>query len=130
MMRSPNNLSHYATSCSVVGDMLARLGDKWSMLLVLLLRSGTKRFGELKLLVPGISQRMLTRTLRSLERDGLVKRTHHPTVPPRVDYELTALGHPLSEPVEALGAWSKAHEAEIRAARHDFDARGDEDETS
>ncbi|MET0388657.1 MAG: helix-turn-helix domain-containing protein [Polyangiales bacterium] len=115
--------------CIGVSDMLARLGDKWNMLLVLLLRGETKRFGELKRLVPGISQRMLTRTLRHLERDGLVKRTYHPTVPPRVDYELTPLGRSLSAHIDALGAWARAHEAEIRSARQDFDAQ-DRDETS
>lgn len=95
-------------------------------MLVLLLQSGTRRFGELKRLVPGISQRMLTLTLRGLERDGYVKRTYHPTVPPRVEYELTVLGHSLSEPIAALGVWALAHEAEIRSARSAYDAASHE----
>ena len=122
------DLSQHASTCIRVSEMLARLGDKWSMLLVLLLRSGTRRFGELKRSVPGVSQRMLTLTLRNLERDGLVKRTVHPTVPPRVDYELTELGHSLSAPIATLGVWAQAHEDEIRSARNDFDARGQGEE--
>lgn len=107
---------------------MPRLGDKWSMQLVLLLRSGTKRFGEVKRLVPAISQRMLTRTLRNLERDALVQRTYHPSVPPRVEYALTSLGHSLSEPIEALGAWATAHESDIQSARREFDARSHSEE--
>jgi len=122
------DLSQHGSTCIGVSEMPARLGDKWSMLLVLLLRSGRRRFGELKRLVRGISQRMLTLTLRNLERDGLVKRTYHPTVPPRVDYELTELGRSLSEPIATLGAWAKVHEDEIRSARNGFDARGQGEE--
>jgi len=120
-------LSQHTSSCFGVNETLARIGEKWSMLLVLLLRGGTRRFSELKRVVPGISQRMLTLTLRSLERDGLVKRTLHPAIPPRVDYELTALGHSLSQPIAALGDWAKEHEDEIRAARSGFDAQGGDD---
>lgn len=120
-----DDLSGHAPACFVVSDTLARLGDKWSMLLVLLLRGGTRRFGELRRLIPGISQRMLTLTLRNLERDGLVKRTLLPSVPPRVDYELTALGQSLCRALEVLGDWAAAHESEIRSARRAFDALGD-----
>lgn len=113
----------HAAECIDVSETLARVGDKWSMVLVLLLRGGTLRFGELKRRVPGISQRMLTLTLRGLEREGLVQRTLHPAVPPKVEYQLTALGRSLSHPIEALGAWAKEHEAEVRAAREAYDAR-------
>jgi DNA-binding HxlR family transcriptional regulator len=103
--------------------VLARIGDKWSVLIVAILGDGPKRFNEIKRLVGGISQRMLTLTLRGLERDGLVTRTVFPTVPPRVDYELTELGHSLWKPVEALGGWARQHQGEIAAARQRYDAR-------
>ena len=112
-----------STDCRAVSSVLARVGDKWSVLIVNLLGDGPKRFNEIKRMVGGISQRMLTLTLRGLERDGLVTRTVFPTVPPRVDYELTALGRSLWRPVEALGAWARANQAEIEAARRRFDAR-------
>ncbi len=105
--------------------MLARVGDKWSVLIVALLGDGPKRFNEIKRLVGGISQRMLTLTLRGLERDGLVTRTVFPTVPPRVDYELTELGHSLWKPVEALGSWARENQDQIASARQRFDARLD-----
>ena len=108
-------------SCKAVSDVLARVGDKWSVLIVMLLGDGPRRFNELKRMVGGISQRMLTLTLRGLERDGLVTRTLFPTIPPRVDYELTPLGRSLSEPVKALGAWAEAHHPEIARARQAFD---------
>ncbi|NCA13615.1 MAG: transcriptional regulator [Proteobacteria bacterium] len=94
-------------------DTFALLGDKWSLLIVRILGEGTFRFGELHRIVVGISQRMLTLTLRNLERDGLVSRTIYPEVPPRVEYQLTALGRTLVEPVSALSAWALAHHAEI-----------------
>jgi len=121
-MTSPH-LDPQSPDCRAVSTVLARIGDKWSVLIVALLGDGPKRFNEIKRLVGGISQRMLTLTLRGLERDGLVKRTVFPTVPPRVDYELTALGRSLWEPVDALGAWARAHQGEIAAARQRFDAR-------
>ena len=93
--------------------MLARVGDKWSVFVIMMLFDGPKRFNELKRMVAGISQRMLTLTLRGLERDGLVTRTVFPTIPPRVDYELTDLGRGLSEPVIALGEWAFEHQDEI-----------------
>ncbi len=89
----------------------------------MMLFDGPKRFNEIKRMISGISQRMLTLTLRGLERDGLVTRTVFPTIPPRVDYELTDLGRGLSEPVIALGEWAKAHRAEIETARTRFDGR-------
>jgi DNA-binding HxlR family transcriptional regulator len=118
-------LDHASSDCKAVSGVLARVGDKWSVLIVALLGDGPKRFNEIKRLVGGISQRMLTLTLRGLERDGLVTRTVFPTVPPRVDYELTELGRSLWRPVEALGAWARANQAQIEAARRRFDARAD-----
>ncbi len=109
--------------CQQVSEVLARVGDKWSVLIVMTLGAGPRRFNELKRAVGGISQRMLTLTLRGLERDGLVTRTLFPTIPPRVDYELTALGHSLKQPVEALGQWALLNMNEIQAARVAFDAR-------
>ena len=91
----------------------------------MMLGDGPKRFNELKRMVGGISQRMLTLTLRGLERDGLVTRTVFPTIPPRVDYELTDLGRGLSQPVKALGEWAASHQDQIEAARSRFDARRD-----
>jgi DNA-binding HxlR family transcriptional regulator len=118
-------LDHASAECRAVNTVLARVGDKWSVLIVALLGDGPKRFNEIKRLVGGISQRMLTLTLRGLERDGLVTRTVFPTVPPRVDYELTQLGHSLWKPVEALGSWAREHQDQIAAARQAFDARHD-----
>jgi DNA-binding HxlR family transcriptional regulator len=106
-----------------VGEVLARIGDKWSVLTVMLLRKGPRRFNELRREIGGVSQRMLTFTLRGLERDGLVTRTVFPTVPPRVDYELTPLGHSLRESVEALGNWVFANLATIEKSRRAFDER-------
>ena len=108
--------------CRKVSRVLARIGDKWSVLIVMLLIGRPRRFNELKREVGGISQRMLTLTLKGLERDGLVWRTVHPTVPPRVDYGLTPLGHSLANPVRALGEWAKAHMDEIDAAQAQYDA--------
>ena len=105
-----------------VHDVLARVGDKWSVLVVNLLGKDTKRFSELRRGIPAISQRMLTLTLRSLERDGLVTRTVLPTIPPRVDYALTPLGRSLLDPVGALTSWAREHHACIEAARRRFDA--------
>jgi DNA-binding HxlR family transcriptional regulator len=109
--------------CNRITQILAHVGDKWTVLVVMQLGSGPLRFNELKRRVGVISQRMLTLTLRGLERDGLVKRTVFPTVPPRVDYELTAVGYSLREPVEALGLWAIAHQDEIEVARREFDER-------
>lgn len=108
--------------CLAVREVLNRVGDKWSVFIVRLLADGPKRFSELKRNIEGISQRMLTLTLRGLERDGLVTRTVFPTVPPRVDYELTALGKTLIEPVAALAMWAQANRVDIQAARDRFDA--------
>ena len=115
-----------SSDCRAVSTVLQRIGDKWTVLIVALLGDGPKRFSEIKRMVGGISQRMLTLTLRGLERDGLVTRTVFPTIPPRVDYELTELGRSLWRPVEALGAWAREHQPQIEAARQRFDARADQ----
>ncbi|GIG87108.1 winged helix-turn-helix transcriptional regulator [Plantactinospora endophytica] len=104
-----------------VREVLDRVGDKWSVLIVVLLGRGTHRFTELHRAVEGISQRMLTLTLRALVRDGLVNRTVHASVPPRVDYELTALGRTLLVPLVALDEWASTHRDDIRAARRRHD---------
>lgn len=111
-----------ASHCSPVNEVLSRIGDKWTVLVVGLLANGSRRFSELKRTIGGISQRMLTLTLRGLERDGLVTRTVFPTIPPRVDYELTALGRTLIEPAFAIAHWARANHPEISAARARYDA--------
>jgi DNA-binding HxlR family transcriptional regulator len=120
---APN--AHLDSDCRGVASVLARVGDKWSVLVIMLLGGGPRRFNELKRMIGGISQRMLTLTLRGLERDGLVTRTVFPTIPPRVDYELTDLGRGLSTPVKALGAWAHEHQPEIENARTRFDGRNE-----
>ena len=112
---------HLDSDCRGVASILARVGDKWSVFVIMLLGDGPRRFNEI--MVGGISQRMLTLTLRGLERDGLVTRTVFPTIPPRVDYELTDLGRGLWQPVEALGKWASYHQTEIEDARARFDRR-------
>ena len=109
--------------CPRVSRVLSRLGDKWSVLIVVLLRERAFRFNEIKRAVSGISQQMLTRTLRNLERDGLVSRKTYPTSPPQVEYSLTPLGASLSVPVLALGEWAKANLGEIDAAQSRFDRK-------
>jgi DNA-binding HxlR family transcriptional regulator len=112
-----------ATQTCEIRDLLDRLGDKWSLLVVELLGEGTRRFSELRREIDGISQRMLTLTLRHLERDGLVRRTVFPVVPPRVDYELTPLGTTLLAAVEPLVTWTRAHRDEVETARASYDDR-------
>lgn len=117
----PSNL-HVPEDCRAVSEVLDRVGDKWSVLVVTMLGDGPKRFNELKRSIASISQRMLTLTLRGLERDGLVTRTVFPTVPPRVDYALTELGCSLLTPVNALGLWARQNRDKMQAARTRFDA--------
>ncbi|MDX8154922.1 helix-turn-helix domain-containing protein [Acinetobacter pittii] len=114
-----------SSDCQRVSQVLARVGEKWSILIVMTLASRSHRFSEIKRSINGISQRMLTLCLRGLERDGLVKRTVYPVVPPHVEYELTPLGHSLTEPVIALGQWAQQHIGDIDAARAAFDAAQD-----
>jgi len=113
---------HVAEDCRAVSEVLARVGDKWTVLVVSALGDGPKRFNELRRALGSISQRMLTLTLRALERDGLVTRTVFPTIPPRVDYELTKLGRSLLDPVSELGLWARRNRAAIAEARQHFDA--------
>ena len=112
---------HVTDDCRAVSAILARIGDKWSVLIVSRLGNGRMRFNELKRDIGGISQRMLTLTLRNLERDGLITRTVFPTVPPRVDYELTSLGRSLLVPVSALGDWARNNRGKIEEAQARFD---------
>lgn len=109
--------------CRPATEMFQLVGDKWTIHVVMLLLGRSRRFSELRRDLPGISQRMLTLSLRSLERDGLIKRTVTPTVPPRVDYELTSLGHSFGERVSLLGQWAFENKAAVDAARTTFDSR-------
>jgi DNA-binding HxlR family transcriptional regulator len=117
----PGNL-HVPEDCRAVSEVLDRVGDKWTVLVVVELGQGTKRFNEIRRALGSISQRMLTLTLRALERDGLVVRTVYPTIPPRVEYELTKLGRSLLEPVSGLGLWARRNRPVIEEARRRFDA--------
>ena len=108
--------------CRAVSEVLARVGDKWTVLVVSTLGEGPKRFNELRRALGSISQRMLTLTLRGLERDGLVTRTVFPAIPPRVEYELTKLGRSLLEPVSAMSAWAIRNRPAIQDSRRRFDA--------
>lgn len=116
---------HTEEACEV-RHLLDRIGDKWSLLVIALLGRGTRRFSELRREIDEISQRMLTLTLRHLERDGLVERTVYPVVPPRVEYRLTPLGATLLDTIQALVAWTTAHREEVAAARVAYDARMEE----
>jgi DNA-binding HxlR family transcriptional regulator len=108
------------TDCRAVGDVLALIGDKWSVMIIVGLGDGPMRFSEIKRSIGGISQRSLTLTLRGLEREGLLTRTVFPTTPPQVEYELTALGRSLGKVVQPLGAWAREHRDETQAARSRF----------
>jgi len=118
----PGNL-HVPEDCRAVSEVLSRVGDKWTVLVVSMLGEGPKRFNELRRSLGSISQRMLTLTLRSLERDGLVTRTVFATIPPRVEYELTRLGRSLLIPVSGLGTWARRNQTAIQAARRRFDQK-------
>ena len=112
--------------CRSVAPVLNRVGDKWSVLIITMLGDGPRRFNELKRMVNGISQRMLTLTLRNLERYGLVTRTVYPEIPPRVEYELTDLGRSLQSPINALWDWAASHQGEVQRARVEYDGIHDE----
>ena len=122
-LKRPPELEHTPANCAA-REMLVRVGDKWSVYVINVLgNAGTLRFNELRSQVDGISQRMLTVTLRGMERDGLVKRTVYPEVPPRVEYALTKLGGTLRQLVRGLVQWSGAHLKEVDTARASYDAR-------
>ncbi|GAB2659075.1 helix-turn-helix domain-containing protein [Saccharopolyspora gloriosae] len=106
--------------------VLDRVGDRWTSLVVLHLASGPMRFTRLRAAIGGVAPKVLTQTLRAMERDGLLSRTVHAEVPPRVDYELTELGHSLRTPIQAITDWAEAHMAEVVASRADYDAARDE----
>lgn len=108
-------------TCNAMGDILNRIGDKWSVMIVGHLKRKTMRFNELRQAIGGISQRMLTLTLRNLERDGLVTRTVFPEIPPRVEYQLTDLGRTLQAPLDALWNWAAEHQGEVQRSRQDYD---------
>src|SRR6478735_2770501 len=124
-MDAPTLPAHDSSACRRVTPVRNRVGDKWSMQIVMALSNGSRRFSELKREIDGVSQRMLTLSLRGLERDGLISRHVTPSIPPRVDYELTELGISLREPVKGLGAWAIAHIDCIRAAQARFDEAAD-----
>ena len=124
---SPSH-KHVRSECLAVREVLNRVGDKWSVLIVALLGDGKKRFSELRRTIEGISQRMLTLTLKGLERDGLVTRTAYPTIPPRVDYELTKLGRSLLIPITELGDWAAQNRQRIQTAREKYDLQNSRSE--
>ena len=111
-------------ACNAVVETLARIGDKWTVMVVGALSKGPIRYNEIGRRVEGISQRMLTLTLKGLEQDGLVTRTMYPTIPPRVDYELTELGRKLIVPLKALAKWARENRPAMLAAREAFQTRG------
>jgi DNA-binding HxlR family transcriptional regulator len=119
-MKDPTN-----PVCRTISTLLARIGDKWTVLVVQTLGDGPKRFNELRREIPSVSQRMLTLTLRNLERDGLVNRTVTPTIPPRVDYELTELGQSLQKPICELATWALENVEAIHEAQRKFDGEHD-----
>ena len=123
---SPSH-KHVRGECLAVREVLNRVGDKWSVLIVARLGDGTKRFSELRRMIEGISQRMLTLTLKGLERDGLITRTVYPTIPPRVDYQLTKLGRGLLVPITGLANWAGENRQKIQDAREEYDARYSKD---
>ncbi len=114
---------HAPDGCRPVTELLSRIGDKWSVGVVRLLGTRKMRFSELRRALDGVSQKMLTTTLRTLERDGFVTRTVIPTIPARVEYELTNLGRDLWVPVAALGEWAQRNRGRVEAARSAFDGR-------
>ncbi len=119
-----------AGGCLATREILDRIGDKWSLYIVATLANGPRRFNELKRGIDGISQRMLTLTLRGLERDGLITRTMYPTIPPRVDYELTDMGRTLLKPVMALVNWASENQVAIAEAHKRFDETPEPDQVS
>lgn len=124
-MKDPSN-----PVCRTISTLLSRIGDKWTVLVVGTLADGSKRFNELRREIPSVSQRMLTLTLRNLERDGLVSRVVTPSIPPRVDYTLTELGYSLQGPISALAQWALDNVEAIHQAQARFDAEADKAEAA
>ncbi len=110
-------------TCRLVGDILGRVGDKWAVFIIVLLKNGSLRFSQIDKSVGTISKKMLTLTLRNLERDGFVTRTVTPTIPPRVDYALTALGLDVLSPLDTLANWALLNREKVERSRRAFDAR-------
>ncbi len=125
-VRLKNNVQHTEEGCRPIREILGLVGDKWSLLLIGILAGGTRRFSELHHSIEGISQRMLTRTLRELERCGLVTRTVKPTVPPSVYYDLTQTGRMLLEPVKGLTEWARDNYDAIQRSKAAYDSRTDD----
>ena len=119
---SPSHKHVPHDSCIAVREVLNRVGDKWSVLIVQMLANNPRRFSELRHAIEGISQRMLTLTLKGLERDGLVTRTVYPTIPLRVEYKLTDLGRTLRKPIQALAKWAQENRERIQQARNRYDS--------
>jgi DNA-binding HxlR family transcriptional regulator len=117
------NLNLPSEVCRSVGDILGRVGDKWAVMVIVTLADGSQRFNELRRGIGTVSQKMLTATLRGLERDGYLKRTVTPTIPPRVDYELTQLGRDVLTPLNELAQWALARREQVEAARKAYDER-------
>ena len=124
-MKDPTN-----PVCRTISTLLSRIGDKWTVLVVQTLGEGPKRFNELRREIPSVSPRMLTLTLRNLERDGLVTRTVTPSIPPRVDYELTELGQSLQKPICGLATWATENVEAIHEAQARFDANAEKAEAA
>ena len=116
---------HEPAACLKITQVISRIGDKWAVLIIIMLRDRGYRFNELRKGIDGISQRMLTLTLRNMERDGLVTRTVTPSIPPRVDYELTDVGHSLAGPVKILGEWAFENLRSISLAQAAYDTKND-----
>ncbi|KFL28995.1 hypothetical protein JP75_23645 [Devosia riboflavina] len=117
-----NATAHLPEHCRPTAEILTQFGGKWAIAVIGQLNAGPRRFSELADAISGISERMLTLTLRTLERDGLIERHVTPSVPPRVDYELSARGRSLQEPLIALHIWATEHMADIEESRREFDA--------
>lgn len=118
-MPAPAGMSSH---CRKMSEVLTIVGDKWTVMIVMVIIDHPRRFNDIKRTVGGISQQMLTRTLKALERDGMVSRTVHPTVPPQVEYALTDLGQSLAKPLHTLGIWASQHLEEIEGNRQRYDS--------
>jgi len=123
VQEAPINFEACTEAMLPVHEVLAQISSKWTILVVRVLSSGPRRFSEIKRQIEGVSQKMLTATLRDLEKDGFLTRTVTPSIPPRVDYELTAMGHELHEPLRVIGNWAHANRGRVEAARKAFAER-------
>ena len=124
-MKKPSHINEIGSVCRPVGELLAAIGSKWVVLVLIRLSERPKRFSELKREIGTISQKVLTSVLRDLERNGIVDRTVTPSIPPRVDYQLTELGESLLEPIHALGRWAVDNEGKVSAAQARYEDKAD-----